>query len=65
MGIPTNNTKLKKLTSHRLRGEQARLKNVKNIFIDGYSMLIQKELFHLSERVKQIKFNSLVFASCV
>ena len=33
MGIPTSNTKLNKLRSHILRDEQARLQNVKIIFL--------------------------------
>ena len=61
MGIPTGNTKLKALLSRRLRDEQARLIYVKIIFINKCSMSRGKELFRISERLKQIKYSNLDF----
>ena len=66
MSIPTGNIKINKLSLNRLRDEQARLQNLKIIFIDEYSMLRQKELFHILEILKQIKGNDLLFGGfCV
>ena len=43
-----------------MKDEQARLKNLRIIFIDEYSMLRQKSLFCISEGLKKIKGNTLI-----
>ena len=59
--IPKSNNKSRQLLSNRLRDERARLWNLKIIFIDKYSMLRQKKLFYIPERLVQIKVNNLIF----
>ena len=61
MGLPVGDHKLKELSKNRLKDEQTRLKKLKVIFLDEYSMLRRKELFYISERLKQIKNNDLLF----
>ena len=61
IGIPTGNEKLNILSSNELQKEQTRSQNLKTIFIDEYSMLRYKELFRISERLKQIECNNLFF----
>ena len=66
MGTTVGNKKMHDLLQNKLKDEQARLKNLKIIFIDEYSMLRQKVLFYIWERWKEIKGNSFVFSGlCV
>ena len=66
MGLPIGNAKYKKITHNRLKDEQTRLRELKIIFLDEYSMLRRKELYYISERLKQIKNNDLLFGGlCV
>ena len=61
MGLPVGDRKLNELSKNRLQEEQTRLEKLKVIFLDEYSMLRRKELFYISERLKQIKNNNLLF----
>ena len=61
MGLPVGERKLNELSSNRLAEEQKRLEKLKVIFLDEYSMLRRKELYYISERLKQIKNNDLLF----
>ena len=50
----------------RLKDEQTRLQKLKIIFLDEYSMSRRKELYYISERLKQIINDDLLFGGmCV
>ena len=65
LGIPIGN-KYVEVKGKDLRKYQTRLKNLKFLIIDEFSMLGQKSLYFVSERLKQIMANSTVFGGvCV
>ena len=65
LGIPTGKSYVV-LTGNELKKYQTRLKNLKLLIIDEFSMLGQKELFFVSERLKQIKTSTDIFGGvCV
>ena len=65
LGIPIGN-KYVEVKGKDLRKYQTRLKNLKFLIIDEFSMLGQKALYFVSERLKQIMANSTVFGGvCV
>ena len=65
LGIPTGNRYVE-LKGNELKKYQTRLKYLKLLIIDEFSMLGQKELFFVSERLKQIKSNTDIFGGvCV
>ena len=54
IGLPVGRQKYRDLSSNMLKQAQKRFKGVKLIIIDEYSMLRQKELFYISQILKQI-----------
>ena len=65
LGIPTGN-KYVEVKGKCLRKYQTRLKYLKFLIIDEFSMLGQKALYFVSERLKQVMGNTTVFGGvCV
>ena len=66
MGLPIGNAEYLKNMLSRLKDEQTRLQKLKIIFLDEYSMSRRKELYYISERLKQIINDDLLFGGmCV
>ena len=60
-GLPCGQAKYRPLTGQALADQQENFKDVKLLIVDEFSMLRQKEIYYLDERLKQIMCSSIPF----
>ena len=65
MALPVGRTRYKDLQGIQLREAQERYADLKLLVIDEFTMLRQKELYYIDERLKQIKCNTSPFGGIV
>ena len=65
LALLVGKTKLKELKGQVLKRLQDVYRSVKVLFVDEYSMLPQKALYYIDQRLKQIKGNTNVFGGII
>ena len=65
LALPVGKHKLKELKGQVLKRLQDVYRSVKVLFVDEYSMLPQKALYYIDQRLKQIKGNTKVFGGII
>ena len=64
LSLPTN-TKFLRIEGNAEKRLQDTFRNIELVIVDEFSMLRCKELFYMSERLKQAKGNNLIFGGLV